>query len=269
MSVARILVDFALRKNAGDRLVKDIVRRIAAVALLAALLPWSGGVNAQDTSEFQLIFELGTSRFALAEHVLRSSADYVAENPEAGAGQGHVALKGILNSSQHFRSILALSESGVLKYDSFNLVPYEGAADLGDRSYFKDATNAKAKVMIIGSPVIGRQSGQSFIPLSMAVPVGRAKKQPVVVLTVPPEALLPKAHMCPFCGVSIVSDGEVIASNRPLSEINKTVLRGMPYEGLYGAREIKVRGMSVAVHWRRSKEYNIVFVYFEAEGGSE
>ncbi|UWQ29896.1 hypothetical protein [Leisingera sp. M523] len=262
-------VQFALKKISGGKLLTTKIRRWAAGIAILAVLPLGGGSFAQEFSEFHLIYELGVSRFALAEHVLRSSADYVAENSQAGGMQGHVALKGILNDNQHFRSILALDESGTLKFDSFNFLPFLGAKDLSDRRYFKDTTDAKAKVMVIGAPVIGRQSGQSFVPLSMAVPVGRKRKQPVVVLTVPPESLLPKAHMCPFCGVSIISSGEVIASNRPLSEMNKTVLKGMAFDGLYGAENLEVRGMSVTVHWRRSEEYNVIFVYYEARGGAE
>lgn len=226
-------------------------------------------VEASETSGFDLIYEVTMARMELAEMILRTSADYWSENPDASGLNAHLSLRQILNDSSYFRSILAVDEEGALAFDSFNPIPFLGAKDLSDRGYWKRASGNKPKEMIFGRTVTGRQSGLAFVPLAMAVPGGGTRNQRVVALTALPEKLLPTAGMCNFCGVSLLSGGEVVASNRPLSAVNSAVLEELNFEGLYGAETFDLRGMEVVAHWRKSDQFDLIMVYYEAEPSGE
>jgi hypothetical protein len=220
--------------------------------------------GSSERSTIDLIFELGESRLELANYILRSSADFVAENPEISDRQGYLGLKGILNDSEQFRSILAIDENGQLMFDSYNWIPFLGGADLSARTYFQETTNKQGKGLSIGGIVVGKQSGEVFIPLTMPVPNVSGRNQKIVVLTALPSAFLPEQDFCAFCGVSMVLDSNVIASTRPMSDVNEAVISKLHFDGQYGATNLKVRGMDVAVHWRKSSATSVVYLYYRA-----
>ncbi|SPJ27651.1 hypothetical protein [Falsiruegeria mediterranea] len=230
--------------------------------LVLALLPSVSGADERATID--LIYELGETRFQLAEYILRASSDYVATNSDVSSRQGHLALKSVLNGSKQFRSILAISGDGELMYDSYNPLPFLGGADLSQRRYFERTTNNAPKELVINRAVVGKQSGELFMPLAMAVPNGLGRGQKVVMLTAPPAAFMPNIHLCSFCGVSMLAGDEVIASNRPMSDVNEAVASRLEFDGPYGATEIRVRGMPVRVHWRRSDATGVVYLFYQA-----
>ncbi|WP_321832287.1 hypothetical protein [Thalassovita sp.] len=222
----------------------------------------TGNPSARATVDF--VAEVGEARLMLAEHILRSAADFVASNPDIGSVQGHRALARILNKAPPFRSILAIDNEGQLRFDSFNMVKFLGASDLSRRAYFSSTTNAASKQMIVNSPIVAKQSGRVTIPLTMAVPNGNGRFQEVVALMADPEALLPKVETCGFCGVLLAKGGEVLVSNHFMSEINEAIVARLEFTGHYGMVELTVRGMDVSVHWKRSASTDLVFVFYEA-----
>ncbi|EBA18372.1 hypothetical protein RSK20926_11654 [Roseobacter sp. SK209-2-6] len=250
--------------------VKNLANRLLqALCCLVLSLAIGSGAAAKSNNNFDLVFEITIARLELAEALLRSSADFWAENPDVGGINAHLSLRQVLNGSPYFRSILAIGEDGILSFDSFNPVPFLGAKDLSDRGYWKAANAAKPKTLVFSPPVVGRQSGMTFVPLAMAVPGGTARRQRVVVLTALPETLLPTSNMCNFCGVSLVQKGKVLVSSRPLSDVNARVIEALNFDGHYGSKSLNVRGLNVTTHWKRSERFGIVLVYYSVEPGGE
>lgn len=249
------------------------IRGVAACfAALVSAVPVASETDSRAIAD--LIYEVGETRFELASVLLRSSADYVAENPNASAAEGHRVLKSILNDSKHVRAILAVDENGLLMFDSYNAVPIGATAstpsmDLSERYYFKGTTSRPAKELLIHPPVVGRQSGETFVPLTMAVPNKTGFRQSVIVLAVPPSTFIPPLEVCIYCGVVLVHNGNVLASNRPMSDINSDVIARLDFAGRYGASDFELRGMRVQVHWRKSEKTGVVFMYYEADPNFE
>lgn len=254
-----------------EQLGVEIGRRITEVAMSALRIflalvwfPVSAVAATDARSLVDFVAEIAEARLMLAEHILRSSADFVAANPSIEASQGHAGLSAILNNAAPFRSILALDENGHLEYDSFNPVKFLGAVDLSERDYFRSTSNSAAMRMIVNGPIVAKQSGRMTLPLTMAVPNDRGRFQKVVALMADPDAFLPHVDVCSFCGVVLVKDGGVLASNQLMSEVNAAIVGRMSFSGRYGASEVDVRGMNVSVHWRRSEMADLVFVFYEA-----
>lgn len=257
MKVDKPKVEFG---NKFEAVMNSFSKRLCGLVL--ALLPSVSGADERATID--LIYELGETRFQLAEYILRASSDYVATNPDASSRQGHLALKSVLNGNKQFRSVLAINGDGKLMYDSYNPLPFLGGADLSERRYFRATTNNAPNEMVINKAVVGKQSGELFIPLSMAVPNGLGSGQHAVMLTAPPAAFMPNIALCSFCGVSLLASDEVIASNRPMSDVNEAVASRLEFNGPYGASEVRVRGMTVKVHWRRSDATGVVYLFYQA-----
>ncbi len=135
--------------------------------------------------------------------------------------------------------------------------------NLSHRNYFRETTGHRAKEMLIYQPVVGQQSGETFIPAAMAVPGPVDQNQRVVMAVVVPQSLLPNIGFCAFCGAAIALEGEIIASSTPMSAINEAALGRLSFTGEYGATEIDVRGMAVLVHWRKSHFSDLIYMYYE------
>lgn len=236
----------------------------SVVSIFTALAPIHGWAASDGRMVMEFAFELAEARLDLAEHMLRSSADFLVSVGDIDPQLGHVGLQKIFNDNRDFRAILALDENGRLMFDSFNPVPFRGGADLSQRQYFRDTTHREAMQLFVFPSVVGKQSGQRLIPVTMAVPgLGRGNQR-VVMISVPPEAMLPKSQLCPVCGVVITSDGQVVASSHPMSEVNEIALSRLTFSGEYGASQIEVRDMPVLVHWRKSTRAKLVYIYYEA-----
>lgn len=242
----------------------EVIMSVLRLLLILIFLPAASFANGNARATVDFVAEIGEARLMLAEHILRSAADYVSLNPDVGGMQGHRGLAGILNEAPPFRSILSIDEEGQLSYDSFNMMPFFAARDLSGRAYFQDTTNATPKEMIVNLPITGKQSGRVTIPLSMAVPNGTGKFQRVVALMADPEALLPKVDACSFCGVILAKERNVLVSNHLMSEVNEAIVARLEFAGQYGAVDLRVRGMDVVVHWKRSISTDLVFIYYEA-----
>lgn len=237
------------------------------VRILAALLLLTQSAIAETDgrSYIDLVFDLGESRFELANHILRSSADFIASDEEMSAGSGHRGLKQIIGEDSPFRSVLAIDRDGQLMFDSYNWAIFTPVKDLSQREYFRSSTNEPGKEMQIFSPVVGKQSGRYFVPIAMGVPNGADRNQKVVVLTAPPEAFLPSQGLCNYCGVILLKDGRIIASSVPMSEVNEDVASRMLFDGAYGSNDLRIRGMLVTISWRRSSKTDIVYAFYEAK----
>lgn len=245
--------------------------RILVAGFFAATSAFADS-TARSTTD--LVYEMAEARFELAELVLRTSANYLAAQPDVSAADGHLALKSILNGSEYFRAILALNENGELLFDSFNSVglqelPSGPRLDLSGRKYFRSTTNLPSSTLKISPTEVGKQSGESFIPLTMSVQNETGFNQPVVVLVAPPQAFLPPIEVCSYCGIVMALNGEVLGSNRPMSEINRDVIARMSFDGEYGANQIDLRGMKVNVHWRKSPKTGVVFLFYKADPSIE
>lgn len=230
--------------------------------LLKVVFLTTSAATANERTLVDLSFEVAESRIELAEHILRSAVDFAASEPEINARDGYLGLKTLLNNTEHFGALLLLDEEGILRFDSFNVEPL--SYDLSDRQYFRETRSLKPKTMRIGSTMVARQSGQILIPFTMAVPSTKSSGQSVIALTVPPAALLPKTDVCAFCGIAIINEGEILASNRPMSTINEAVLTRLDTDGLYGGITFEINKMNVDVFWRRSEASGLVYLYYSA-----
>ncbi|MEM1088181.1 MAG: hypothetical protein AAGH90_10650 [Pseudomonadota bacterium] len=211
-----------------------------------------------------LVYELGEAKLETAGYILRAAVDVVARNPEIKAIAGHSAFSAILNGSESFRSLLAIDANGTLQFDSFNPIPYRQASDLSDREYFLATTAEEPMKLRINAPVVGRQSGEVFIPLTMAVPSPNKTANPIVALVTPPSTLMPSIDICVLCGIALAFNGKIIASSRPMSDVNEVALSRLEFRGTYGAVQIEVRGIDVLVHWRRSTKTGVVYLFYQS-----
>lgn len=239
----------------------------ACLSILSVVLAPSG-LKANEALVANTMLQLGEARLEVARQVLVRATDRMASIHPVNPIDGHLELKAILGEVQTARSLLAVDADGTLLFDSFNPTVLV-APDLSGRDYFTKGITADSGQMIIHSPVVGKQSGLRFIPLTMKKAVENASGEVLVLMTFDPSALLPKIDWCPSCGGIIIRGDEVLAASSVLSDANQDIAARLPFMGSYGRQEILIRGLVVEVDWRKSESFDIIFVVYHARGAGD
>lgn len=239
---------------------KRLSMRVVGAAFFASVFCAGSVVTAAETVDVEAMRETADARLQVTEFSLRLAADRLAAS--TGRGDCHSLTGEIAQSQDVFRSILVLDSDGVLTCDSVNrimLLP----PDLSQRQYFLDGVRGPAGAASIHQPVMGKNSGLPFIPVTVPGLNGG-----VVAATVDPNALIPVRAYCPTCGAIVVLDGAVVASSAQLSSANQDIVARLEFDGLYGQKTIEVRGMDISIEWQRSRLFDgLVFATYEALGG--
>lgn len=183
---------------------------------------------------------------------------------------GHNTLKKMIEDIDYIRSILVLDHSGKLEFDSFNgpgvwsnLSVFQ--KDLSQREYFKQGMSAERE-MNIHQGVVGKQSGLQFVPLTYRTRLTLNDQTQLIVLTIAPEPLMSDIEFCNLCGTIIMKKNKVLMAKPALTDIDSAIAERVPMNGDYGSSTLKIRNMKIEVHWRKSKYFDMNFIYYQAIG---
>lgn len=204
---------------------------------------------------------LGEARLNLGWSMLQFASREIGAQDFWHPKDGHLALKYIAEGQEVARSILVLDRSGELLFDSYNRRRFF-SSDLSDRNYFLDGWGAPLGKPTVHDPVVGKQSGLGFIPVTLKVMAAEPVNEKLLMMTLIPEALIPDVKICSSCGFIVLKDRKVLAASHAMSTANEDIASRLRFEGAYGQMQIEVRGIPLSVHWRKSSKFELDFVYY-------
>lgn len=152
-----------------------------------------------------------TKMVELIDIALKEAAETIERNPDKEELFIHDSLKNYVERTPALRAIIHTDEKGILRTDSITY-PAKNI-DLHDREYVKHSLNSPQQELYIGSAVLGRSSGTSFIPFSR--PLMDAQKNPIGVVAgiMHPGFLLRQDLLCPQCFAAVFNtNGKVLVS---------------------------------------------------------
>ena len=233
--------------------------------LLALILLSPGSVMGETSARERLDFlsQFGDARIETAGLILRRASDFMAETEDPTFEDGQRAFARMIRGVTSFSSLGAIGPDGFLLFDSFNEKSFPTRLDLSDREYVTQTRIAPPNEPFVYPPIVGRQSGHFIIPVALRVPSLDQTPPTVVVVFMPAENLLPGMQICNFCGLVVVSEGRVIASDKILSAMNEDTISSLGLDGYYGVERHTIRHVDVEFHWKRSSVTNLVYVYYE------
>ncbi|QFT70730.1 hypothetical protein FIU93_28355 [Labrenzia sp. THAF35] len=164
----------------------------------------------------------------------------------------HVELKRLASRIPGVRAIIVIGPDGRLLHDSYKFPTV--SLDLSDRTYFRVAIATDE--LVIGSPVVGRTSGSSFVPV-----VKRIGDYTFVAVTAP-YALVELQSECGDCwSVALQEKGDIVAMFPPDSTfLHDLVERMSPQMRANGSQVVRYRHSVFSVVWRKSPDFPIVSV---------
>lgn len=242
----------------------NFIRFIVVIASLLSSSLYSFSAQQTDgRTAVKFLAAHAEAKLVQADLVLRQGADFWAGNPDMWMLTGHSGFRRISTGVPGLRSILAISSDGLLRFDSYNITLFK--ADLSGRKYFKRAMLAKPGEIVLADPVVGKQSGQRFFPVSRAVLNEAGKPIGVVMASMQPEFLLPDVPLCPWCGIAIVLNDKILSSYPVRASLPPEVAEAVKGGGDYGQKNLAISGMNIQMHWLKSDKYPITYVYYDGK----
>ncbi len=183
------------------------------LALLILCLFASQTVHAEEDMKKYVDFQARhiTKMVELIDMALKEAAETIERNRDKEELFIHNTLKNYVERTPALRAIIHTDQIGILQTDS---VTYPAKnIDLHDRAYVKHSLNSKEHELYIGSAVLGRSSGTSFIPFSR--PMIDAQKNPIGVIAgiMHPGFLIRQDLLCPQCFAAVFNkDGKILVS---------------------------------------------------------
>lgn len=215
---------------------------------------------AEKAADVDAMQEVGDARLRSASVSILWASERIKDLSSVSGKDCHVALQQIAQKQTDFRSLLAIDQDGQLYCDSYNRFRIF-SADLSSRSYFLNGRLMPLGDLKIHEPVVGKQSGIPFIPIT-----SRTSGNAVIVATFEPSRLIPVRTYCVTCGALVVHEGKVIAVSARLNSANEDVAARMSFDGAYGQKDIVLRGMNVSIEWKRSELFNdLIYVTYKGE----
>ena len=212
----------------------------------------------QVPNEMSLVEQYASAKLVQLRLVLNHAVRHMEENPSQNILSGHFAMKSIAKSVPGLRSILAIGSDGQLLFDSYNPVLF--SIDLSQREYFRRTMKSDIAEMIISVPVVGKQSGQLFLPVSMKMKRGRG----IVMASVFPEFLLPRIDLCNGCGMGAIQDDKILVSNPITVVLPGSVTAAVARGGEYGKKIINVNNIAIELHWKKAENTPITYIYYKS-----
>ncbi|MCR9235636.1 MAG: hypothetical protein NXI17_03105 [Alphaproteobacteria bacterium] len=194
---------------------------------------------------------------------LLAVGDFLSANPDISAPIAHSRMKRYQRAAAGLRSILAIAADGTLLFDSYNLPAPD--INLGDRLYVREAVRQGSGDLRINPPVVGRQSGLPFIPITRGLFNVEGVAIGVVVGIMGPETLLPEDSNCALCvSVVLTSDMDVMVSrpsglqlsNDLISHINDSM-------SFTGIELIDINGGLTLFTWTKNNYAGVITVVGE------
>jgi hypothetical protein len=135
---------------------------IAFVCILFSLSALHAEEDLKTYADFQAL-HINTTIDSIDLALLEAS-DFLERNPDKDELFLHDTLAKYVAHTPSLRAIISTNAVGLLIIDSFTYPRKH--VDLHDREYIKQALNTPDRTLYIGSPVLGRTSGLSFIPFT-------------------------------------------------------------------------------------------------------
>lgn len=194
---------------------------------------------------------------------LMAVADFLSANPGVSPEIAHSRIKRYQRASAGLRSILAIGRDGTLLHDSYNLPAPD--FNLGDRIYVREAVRQGTEELRINAPVVGRQSGIPFIPITRGQFDVEGNATGVIVGILGPETLLPEDSNCALCVSAVLTSEMDILVSRPSGltfpdDLMNRIRNSLSETGL---ELIDINGGKTLVSWTRNAHAGIITVSAE------
>lgn len=194
---------------------------------------------------------------------LLAVGDFLSANPDIAPAIAHSRMKRYQRAAAGLRSILSVSANGTLLHDSYNLPAPD--INLGDRLYVREAVRQGRGDLRINSPVIGRQSGLPFIPITRGLFNVEGEATGVIVGILGPETLLPEDSNCALCVSAVLTSGLEVMVSRPSglqlsAELTRQIEESVSF---YGLELIELNGGLVLFSWNKNNYAGVITIVGE------
>jgi hypothetical protein len=186
--------------------------------------------------------------------------DFLSANPGISPTIAQSRMRRYLKAAAGLRGILALSVDGDLKYYSYNFPTL--TIDLEDRAYLKNALQQENSDLQINPPVVGRQTGLPFIPITRSQFNVESKPTGVIVGILSPETLLPDDSDCASCiSAVLTSDLDVLVSRPAGLQLSQDLMNHIGDSlSTTGLKLSNNNGGTMLVTWTRNNAAGIITI---------
>lgn len=189
---------------------------------------------------------------------LLAVGDFLSANPDMAPAIAHSRMKRYQRFAAGLRSILAIAVDGTVLHDSYNLPAPD--LNLGDRIYVREAVRQGSGDLRINPPVVGRQSGIPFIPITRGLFNVAGNATGVIVGILGPETLLPEDSNCALCVSMVLTGNMEMLVSRPSGMMVPEDLQRHIEDTLSdtGLEVIKINGVDSFFSWTRNNYAGII-----------
>ena len=190
--------------------------------------------------------------------LMRRSADLLRN----AGGMNDVVIQGSLarytEQVEAVRALLFINSKGILEFDTTR---YPAAdLDLSERPYFSTTIALEDDHIRIQTPVLGKQSGVPFVPVTRVLRGVSGSIMGVLVAVMTPDAWLPSERACRLCFYSAFTiGGETIMTAPAQMQIADDFFESlMIVDGRSGISETHLNTYPARTMWRRLRDYPVV-----------
>ncbi|MBO6805529.1 hypothetical protein [Thalassospira sp.] len=232
---------------------------IVILGLLGA--PGGAFANANNVSLEENVLLMAThveSILNQTDGLMRRSADLLRN----AGGMNDVVIQGSLSSYteqvEAVRALLFINAKGILTFDTTRHPAPD--LDLSERSYFNETINLEDDRIHIGTPVLGKQSGVPFVPVTRVLRGVSGSVMGVLVAVMTPDAWLPAERACRLCFYSaFTTTGQTIMTAPAQMQLADDFFESlMIVDGRSGISETRLNTYPARTMWRRLRDYPVV-----------
>lgn len=186
--------------------------------------------------------------------------DFLSANPDISPTIAQSRMRRYLKAAAGLRGILALNVNGDLEHYSYNFPTL--AIDLDDRVYLQNALKQENSDLQINAPVVGRQTGLPFIPITRSLFNVESKPTGVIVGILGPETLLPEDSDCAGCISAVLTTDLDVLVSRPAGLLFSQDLMNHIGESLSttGLKLSQNNGGTMLVTWTRNNAAGVITI---------
>lgn len=186
--------------------------------------------------------------------------DFLSANPDISPTIAQSRMRRYLKAAAGLRGILALNVNGNLEHYSYNFPTVN--IDLEDRAYLQNALQQETSNLQINAPVVSRQTGVPFIPITRSLFNVESKPTGVIVGILGPETLLPQDGDCARCISAVLTTDLEILVSRPAGLQLSPDLKSHIRESLSetGLKLSEKNGGTMLVTWTRNYGVGVISV---------
>ena len=195
--------------------------------------------------------------------VMMAIGDFWSANPNVSPAIAQSRMKRYQRAAAGLRTILAVNADGKLVHYSYDFPAPD--LNLGDRLYVREALAQGSSDLRINLPVVGRQTGLPFIPITRGLFNVEGEATGVIVGILGPETLLPEDSNCAYCISAVLTNDLDILVSRPsglqLSEdLKQHIQETMSSSGM---KLIEENGGLLLVSWTKNDYADVITVVGE------